>query len=296
MNRKEKLRKRNRLTVGHVLIVFLLFILAIMIIIPFWNAIVISFMPSHEVTRHPAALWPYGFTWENYKYLFERGGLLGAYKNTLILTLCGTVYGMTISTMMGYAFSQSFPGKKLLFMLVLFTMYFSGGVIPIYLQIKRLGLLDSLLGIILMNGVSAWNIIVIKNGFESTPQALVEAGKIDGANDVRIFFQIMLPLQKPILATFSLFTAVGYWNEWYWSTLSLSTQGSQPLMVFLRNVINTAEYQASQRASMMADMGRVFPMGVQMSALVLTMLPIMCVYPFLQKYFMKGMTIGAVKM
>ena len=295
MNRKEKLRKRNHLTVGHVIIVILLTMLAILIIVPFWNAIVISYMPSYEVTRHPSALFPYGFTLDNYKFLFERGGLLTAYKNTIIITLCGTAYGMTISVLMGYAFSQNFPGKKIIFLLMLFTMYFSGGVIPIYLQIKRLGLLDSILGIILMNGVSAWNIIVIKNGFESTPQVLVEAGKIDGANDVRIFFQIMLPLQKPILATFSLFTAVGYWNEWYWATLSLTTQGTQPLMVYLRNVVNNVEYAAS-RGSSMAYVENIFPMGVQMSALFLTMLPIMCVYPFLQKYFLKGMTIGAVKM
>ena len=294
MKRTGKIKKGNR-TVGHVVIVLVLIIFAILIIVPFWNAIVISFMPSHEVARHPAAMFPYGFTMENYEYLFRRGGLLSAYKNTIVITLCGTIYGLTISTMMGYALSRDFPGKKTIFMMMIFTMYFSGGVIPMYLLIKKLGLLDSILGIVLMQGVSAWNIIIIKNSFESTPAALVEAGKIDGANDFRIFFQIMLPLQKPILATFALFTAVGYWNEWYWSTLTLTTQGRQPLMVYLRNLVNTIEFQASHSSSM-AFTESVFPAGVQMAALFLTMLPIMCVYPFLQKYFMKGMTVGAVKM
>lgn len=295
MKKTKKLRKRGRLTAGHVGVVLLLLIFAILIIVPFWNAIIISFMPSHEVARHPAAMLPYGFTLENYKYLFERGGLLSAYKNTILITLCGTLYALAISTLMGYALSREFPGKKPIFLLMIFTMYFSGGVIPVYLQMKKLGLLDSILGIILMNGVSAWNIIIIKNGFENTPAALVEAGKIDGADDLRIFFQIMLPLQKPILATFALFIAVGYWNEWYWSTLSLTTQGSQPLMVYLRNLVNTIEFQAAQASSMTVAKS-VFPAGVQMAALFLTMLPIMCVYPFLQKYFMKGMTVGAVKM
>lgn len=293
---KQKKKRVHRMSAGHFAVLLVLIVCAIIIFVPFWNAVVLSFMPQHEAARHPAAMIPYGFTLENYTNLFQRGGLLSAYKTTVIMTICGTVYGMTISTMMGYAFSQKFPGKKLLFLLMMFTMYFSGGTIPLYLQLKRLGLLNKIVGVILMQGVSAWNIIIIKNGFENTPSALVETGKIDGAHDMRIFFQIMLPLQKPILATFSLFTAVGYWNEWFWSTLSLTEQGTQPLMVYLRNILNTLEQTMSNFTSAMAFTENVFPMGIRMSAVFLTMLPIMCLYPFLQKYFMTGITIGAVKM
>lgn len=291
--------KRNRTTIGHVLIIAVLTFWALVIFIPLWNAIVISFMPAHEVTLHPAAMFPYGFTLDNYKFVFEDGGLVSGYRNTLIMVSTGTVYGMFISTAMAYAFSQQFPGKKFFFLMMVFTMYFGGGMIPCYLMMKRFNLLNKLQGVILMGGVSAYNIIIMKNGFEQTPQSLVEAAKIDGANDLILFFRVMLPLQAPLLATFSLFTAVGYWNEWYWSMLTLNKRGLQPLMVILRSIVNSVETNAqfnfNSASSMALDHG-VFAKGIRMATLVLTMVPIMCIYPFLQKYFMKGMLIGAVKM
>ena len=282
--------KRKKTSWGQRFVIVVLVVWLFVIIIPFWNALMISFMPSHEAARHPAAMIPYGATLENYKYVIESGGLLNSYKNTVIMVLCGTVYGMFISTMAAYAFSQQFPFKKPLFILMLFTMYFGGGMVPMYLLLKRLGLLNKLAGVILMGGVSTSNIIIMKNGFENTPQSLVEAAKLDGANDLVIFFKVMLPLQAPLLATFSLFTAVGYWNEWFWSQLTLNKSNLQPLMA----TIEMSSFQST--ASGMALSHGMFPGGIKMSTVVLTMAPIMCVYPFLQKYFMKGITIGAVKM
>lgn len=289
--------KRRKTSWGQRLIVIALVVWLFIIIIPFWNALMISFMPSHEAAKHPAAMIPYGATLENYKYVIETGGLLNAYKNTVVMVLSGTVYGMLISTMAAYAFSQQFPFKKLLFVLMLATMYFGGGMVPTYLLLKRLHLLNKLSGVILMGGVSTSNIIIMKNGFENTPQSLVEAAKLDGANDLVIFSKVMLPLQAPLLATFSLFTAVGYWNEWFWSQLILNKRELQPLMVYLLSILSNVETSAFQStASGMALSHGMFPGGIKMSTVVLTMAPIMCVYPFLQKYFMKGITIGAVKM
>ena len=287
---------RRRVSWGHTVIMIVLTVWFILIVIPFWNAIMLSFMSQGEGTRHPAALIPYGFTLENYKNLIARGGLGLAYQNTILISALGTAYGMLISTMMAYAFSQRFPGKRFFLLMMIFTMYFSGGVVPMYLLIKTLGLINNLSCIILMGGVSSFNIIIMKNSFENTPQALGEAARIDGANDIRIFFQIMLPLQAPLLATFSLFTAVGYWNEWFWSTLVLNKQGLQPLMVYLRSIVNTIDEETTHFSSAMTTRANVFPMGVRMCAVVMTMLPIMCVYPFLQRYFVKGITIGSVKM
>ena len=291
---KHKLRNRHR-TPGYLLICAVLIMLAVVIFIPFWNSIVISFMPSSQVTLHPAAMLPYGFTLDNYENLIVRGGLLTAYGNTILLAAGGTVYGMVISTMMAYAFSQRFPGRRLLFVMMVITMYFSGGVIPMYLHIKDMGMLNKLSTVLLMGGVSAYNIILMKNGFENTPQSLVEAAKIDGANDFTIFLKVMLPLQKPLLATFSLFTFVGYWNTWYWPMLILRDADQIPLMLYLRNIINQMQESLMYSGSAMQYSEGVFPMGVRMAAVVLTMLPIMCCYPFLQKYFMRGLTVGAVK-
>ena len=293
----KKQQRRKKASLGHILVVAVLTIWLFIIILPFWNALMISFMPAHEAARHPAAMIPYGATIENYKYVIESGGLVSAYMNTITIVLTGTLYGMAIKTMAAYAFSQQFPFKKTLFLLMMFTMYFGGGMVPMYLLLKRLGLLNNLAGIVLMGGVSTSNIIIMKNGFENTPQSLVEAAKLDGANDVKIFFSVMLPLQAPLLATFSLFTAVGYWNEWFWSQLILNKSGLQPLMVYLRNILATIEMSSFQStASGMALSHGMFPAGIKMSTVVLTMAPIMLVYPFLQKYFMKGITIGAVKM
>ncbi len=296
MKARSRAGKRGSVSFGHALIMFLLTVWFLLIIFPFWNAIMLSFMSQGEGTRHPAALIPYGFTLDNYRNLVERGGLGLAYRNTVLITVLGTAYGMLISTMMAYAFSQKFPGKRFFLIMMIFTMYFGGGVVPMYLLIKSLGLINKLRCIILMGGVSSFNVIIMKNSFENTPQALGEAAKIDGANDIRIFFQIMLPLQAPLLATFSLFTAVGYWNAWFWSTLVLTKQGLQPLMVYLRSIVNTIDEETTHFSSAMTTRANVFPMGTRMCAVVMTMLPIMCVYPFLQRYFVKGITIGSVKM
>ena len=202
---------------------------------------------------------------------------------------------MIAMVMMAYVFSRkSFPGKKLLFALVLFTMFFSGGMIPTYLQFKGLGLINSRWGVILFCGVSAYNIIILKNGFQETPVELEEAAKIDGANDLVVFFRVMLPLQGALLATFTLFTAVGYWNEWFWSMLLINSSDKMTLQTVLRAIV--AESQAySDIAAGDTDV-EVFTDGVKMAAVMMTTLPIMLFYPFLQKYFVKGVLVGSVKM
>ena len=172
-------------------------------------------------------------------------------------------------------------------------MFFNGGMIPTYLQLKNMGLIDSLWGVILPLGVSTYNIIVLKSGFEQTPPELEEAAKIDGANDLIIFFRIMLPLQGALLATFFLFTAVAYWNEWFWSMLLINSGSKMTLQTVLRAIICEATVDADISSGDVTDL---FSQGVKMAAVVMTMIPIMCVYPFLQKYFVKGVMIGPVKM
>lgn len=291
MNQKPK---KKPVTAGDVIVIVILTLIALLIFLPFYNSIIISFESPQAYALHPVSLYPVDFSMKNYSYLLEKGQIGTGYKNTIFITGIGSIYGMAVSVMTAYAFSRKkFPGKKPLFFLMMLTMFFNGGMIPTYLQLKNMGLIDSLWGVILPLGVSTYNIIVLKSGFEQTPPELEEAAKIDGATDLIIFFRIMLPLQGALLATFFLFTAVAYWNEWFWSMLLIDSGSKMTLQTVLRAIICEATVDADISSGDVTDL---FSQGVKMAAVVMTMVPIMCVYPFLQKYFVKGVMIGAVKM
>ncbi len=288
-------RRKKRYTVGDIVIFVILTVLTIVVVFPFYNAMVISLETNRAYALYPVSLYPMEWSIKNYAHLIEKGQIATGYTNTLFVTIIGTALSMMVSVMIAYVFSRKrFPGKKMLFLLMMFTMFFSGGMIPMYLQFKKLKLINSLWGIILYCGISTYNIIIIKSSFEQTPVELEEAAKIDGANDIVIFFRVMLPLQGAIIATFTLFTAVGYWNEWFWSMLLINSGNKMTLQTVLRAIVaESTSYE--DVASGEAD-AEVFSNGLKMAAVMMTMLPIMCFYPFLQKYFVKGVMVGAVKM
>ena len=297
MTQQAKIGKKHRrkLEAWDVVIVLVLTVLVLMIFFPFYNAVVISLETNRAYALHPVSLYPMEFTLRNYEHLLEKGQIGIGYKNTLIITFAGTALSMFAMVSMAYVFSRKkFPGKKLLFLLVIFTMFFSGGMIPTYLQFKNLGLINSLWSVIFFCGISAYNIIILKNGFEQVPPELEEAAKIDGANDLAIFFRVELPLQGALLATFTLFTAVGYWNEWFWSMLLINSGSKMTLQTILKSIV--AESAALEDVSTGEAGMDAFAQGIKMAAVMLTMLPIMCLYPFLQKYFVKGVLVGSVKM
>lgn len=279
-----------------VIIFIVLTLFALIIIYPFYTAIIASIMTAQEYNLTRIITFPKTVCWDNYRYLLSSNVIWTGYLSTLIISISGLVYGLGISVMMGYALSRpAFPGKKLIFLMILFTMYFGGGMVPMYLQIKNLNLLNTRAAIVLMGGVSTFNIIIIKGSFEAIPESLVEAARVDGANDLVIFLRIMLPLQKAILATFALFITVGYWNEWFWSSMVINQTRKFPLQVVLKSIVSSisADGKNSDRIS---SIQKFYAEGVKMAAVVVTMLPIMMVYPFLQKHFTKGMLVGAIKM
>lgn len=292
---KSKLkRKGKKITLFDVVISTIMTILVILIIVPFWNAIVISFSTNEFYINNRFALWPGDFTLSNYTALFSRGsGLLTAYGNTIWVSVVGTIAGMVVMTSAAYAFSRRFPGRRILFMIAIFSMYFGGGLVPTYLNLKSLHLLNSFAGVIMLTLVSVSHIIIIMKGFEAVPKELEEAAVIDGANDLTIFVKVMLPLNKPTLATYALFTFVDLWNGWYWPMLILTDSDKSLLQVFLRNIVNSAS-----RISGTADAvsGSSFSMGVQMACILVVILPVMLIYPYVQKYFVKGIYVGSVKM
>lgn len=291
------LRRKKKLEGTEIAAFIILTIIVILILIPVWNTVVISFQTEGSYARQSFALWPDEFTLENYQKLFMDGDkLIKAYVTTIILTILGTLCPMIVTTMAAYSLSRNYPGKKFFLLMLLATMFVSGGLIPTYLNIKDLGLLDTYAVIVLTSLVATYNIIVMKSGFENTPMELREAAMIDGASDLKIFTTVMLPLQKPIIATFSLFNAVGMWNNWYQPMLYLNSGQKVTLQLYLRNIINTATNMQSSMSSTQMGLDNTFSEGVKMAAVFVVMLPIMLVYPFLQKHFVKGLMVGAVKM
>jgi putative aldouronate transport system permease protein len=270
-------------------------VFAIAIFYPFYNAVLTSFATNKEYVLNPVMLFPRAVTFQNYRVILDNPLIASGYRNTMIITVLGVIYSLVLVTTMAYAFSRRyFPGRKAMLALVLFTMFFSGGLIPLYLQIKNLGLMGSLSALILLFGVSPFYMILMKNSFEQIPNSIEEAAKIDGANDVLIFVRVMLPLQLPMLATLTLFLTVDRWNEWYYAMLILKEGDKWPMQVVLRAIIAES---VSDRSLAFSSMSQItFSAGIKMAAVVVTMLPVMALYPFLQKYFVKGIIVGAIKM
>ena len=288
-------RKLNSIEGFDVFVFIFLTLFGILIFWPFYSAVLSSFVNPRDFARNPAMLIPTSVTFDNYRAIFVHNLIFLAYRNTIIITFFGTAYSLFLTVTMAYGFAQpSFPGKKLFFSLVLFTMFFGGGLIPFYLLVRTLGLMGHLPGLIVMSGLSIFFMVIMKGSFEQIPDSLRESAKIDGANDILIFWKIMLPLQKPMLATFTLFFAVGRWNEWFLPLLMLNDARLWPLQVILRSIVNSIAILDTAAISALEI--EIFPTGIRMAAVVVTMLPIMLFYPFLQKYFAKGMMVGAIKM
>ena len=289
----KRVKKHSRKTIGDYVIFAILTLLAFSLVFPFYNAVVISLETATAYVQNPMSLYPKDMTFENYKYLIEDGSVWVGYRSTLTIVFWGLIFGMSITTLTAYGLSRKdFPGKKPLFLLMMFTMFFGGGMVPTYLMMKDFKLINTFAGVILLGGVSTSNIIVMKSGFESSPPALEEAAKIDGANDLQIFWQVMLPLQKPLLATFSLFTIVRYWNSWYWPMLLLNTPDKMTLQLVLRNILLANQVNSGDGSfSESAKLG----VTIKYAVIVVSCVPMMIAYPFVQRFFVKGVMIGALK-
>ena len=279
------------------LLMIVLTAFAITIVFPFYTSIIVSIMSEHEYLRNPFTLIPKHPEISSYETLIKQGNIISGYKNTLIHLLLGMPLSMFLTCTLAYALSKRyFPGKKLLFVFIMITMVFGGGTVPAFLNIKELGLINSRWSVVFSNGIGTFYVILVMNYIQTLPTSLFDSARIDGANELTILTRVVLPLSKPILATVGLFYMVDKWNEWYGSMLYLNKASLYPLQLELKQIIANA--QILDDVMMTDSMYRAMPtfsMGIKMAAVVLTMLPIMCVFPFLQKYFVKGVTLGAVK-
>lgn len=282
---------------SRVLKTVVLLICCAFVIVPFIGVIATSIASQEHVTNSGGfVLWPDGLNLDAYKAIFNGGVVQRALLVSVAIATIGTLISLAGSTMLAYALSRpgSF-GQRPILMVVLFSLLFSPGLIPNYLVVKEFGLLDSLLALILPTAISGFNVIVLRSFFMGIPDSVLDSARIDGAGDFRIFWSIVLPLSKAVLAVVGLFYAVGYWNAFFNAMLYINDTAKWPLQLVLRTyVINNTELSSGDLGGASAD--QLPPQeSIQMAILVVSLVPILIVYPFLQRHFAKGMLTGAVK-
>ena len=272
-----------------------LFMLLILVctLYPFWYVIVCSFSSISHVTNSVILLLPDGIHLESYQQVFRNDLVPVAYGNTIFITVVGTAISMILSSVSAFVLSRSeLPGQKAFTLFVVFTMLFNAGLVPFYLQVRDLGLLNSRMSLIWPFAISTYNTIILRNFFKSVPNTLYEAASIDGSSYFRYFLQILIPLSMPSLATITLFYAVSYWNGYFHSLIFITDRTLHPIQAILRQILMSSEFN-----NLLYDDGtQNLPSEMLKCAMiVVTALPIICIYPFMQRFFVKGVMVGAVK-
>lgn len=276
----------------------ILTLVAFTTILPFIYIIGASFATEYELATRPMFIIPQDVTLDAYKYIFSSNKILNGFGNSIFITVCGTIINLFFTVTMAYALSKTrLRGRNGLLNMVIFSMFFSGGMIPSYIVIANiLNLKDSYLSVLLPGAISAYNMMIVKNFFQGIPQELEDSAAIDGCNDLGILWKIVLPLSLPVLATFGLFYAVGHWNAYFGAMIYMSgARDKWPLQVLLREIIILSNASAGDMAAMDPEFVQPPEQSIKMAVIVVSTVPIMCVYPFLQKYFVKGVMVGALK-
>ncbi|MET0414956.1 MAG: carbohydrate ABC transporter permease [Actinoplanes sp.] len=268
--------------------------LGVITVLPLLYVLAGSFASEAEIASRPFFLWPERVVTDTYDYIFGTGTFGRALLTTIAVTAVGTLVQVTLTLTMAYPLAKrQLPGRTLILNLVIFTLVFSGGMIPTYLVVRDLGLLDSYWALILPLAINPFYLIIVKTFFQQLPEALEEAAKIDGCTELGVFRRIVLPLSKPIIATFSLFYAVGIWNDYMSPLLYINDSDKWTLQVLVRQL--TAPNADSANVLNQLDSALFPEQGLKFAIIVIATLPILLVYPFLQKHFAKGVLIGSVK-
>ena len=275
-------------------------LLAFILVYPLWYCVAGSLNEGMDYLRGGVFLWPRKWTLANYKAVFLDSAILNAFWVTIWKCLVGTVTSVLCTAMVAYAITRpKLRLKKLYIPFIMLTMFFSGGLIPYFILIVDLGLYDSFWVYVIPTMFSAYNMIIIQSFMRELPSELIESAKLDGASEYRIFFQMILPLSKPVLATIALFTVVTHWNSYFDSMMYTSSQELQTIQLFLKKVITDPSVSrglgSAATIAIPDQAATLTPQVVKLATMVVTALPVVCIYPFLQRYFVKGVTVGAVK-
>ena len=271
-------------------------VFAIAAIVPFIYVISGSFATDAELTKRAVFLIPETFSLAAYEFIFSTNTIMKSIGVSMYVTILGTAVNLFFTVTMAYPLARrSLMGRNTVLNLVVFSMLFGGGMIPTYLVIRELALLDSYWALILPGAVSAFNLIIVKNFFQELPPGLEEAAKMDGCTELGLLWRIVLPLSKPVLATFTLFYAVGHWNDFFAALLYINNPEKWPLQVLLRQIVLLSQAAAGDLNAMDPNFVKPPDQSVKMAVIVVGTVPILLVYPFLQKHFAKGVLIGSIK-
>jgi putative aldouronate transport system permease protein len=260
------------------------------------NILAQSFSSSKAITNGAVGLWPVDFTWINYKYVFQDPTIWRAFMVSVYVTILGTAINLIMTSSLAYPLSrQEYVGRRYLLLMILFTMIFSAPIIPVFILIKSIGLMNSLWALMIPSAISAFNFFIMRAFFMNIPTELIDSSRIDGCGELGILWKIVVPLSKPAMATMGIYYAVYHWNSYTSALYYLNDRNLYPLQIKLRQMIDTDTVNMDPNSAMFSEMLNVSPEGIKMATVFIATIPILMVYPFLQKYFVKGMMIGSVK-
>lgn len=269
-----------------------LFLIGLLTLYPFWDALVVSISTYADYLSKSIHLWPGEMTFGAYKEILKLSPLWTAFLNSIFVTLVGTFINMLVTIMTAYVLSKTFlKGQRIIMFFIVFTMMFSGGMIPSYIVVKNLGLMDSLWALILPGVVSTYNLVILRNFFSALPRSIEESAMIDGCSDVGILFKIVIPISKPAIATVSLFYAVAHWNEFFSAVMYIYNKEKWTLQLFLRSILFENDMAYMTGGDSLYLMGE----PAKMAGVVIAIIPIVILFLVCQKYLVQGATVGAVK-
>ena len=287
---------RTKTTAFDVFLVILMILLSCAFLYPLLNMLALSVRDAQTLKSSPIYLLPVGFSLESYKALLGDNRILLYYWNTIKYAAVGTFIMLLTTSLMAYPLSiTALRGRRLVSVILTITMFFGGGLIPYYVTIMRLKLIDTFWVMVLPGAISAYNVIVFKTFFMSIPESLKESAFLDGAGHMRVLFSIVLPLSKAVLATFALFSIVGYWNDYLTALLYLRDDRKYPIQLLMRRLLVLMDYKDASTAQLLKDFRSISSRTTKAAATIITVVPILCIYPFMQKYFAKGVLVGSIK-
>lgn len=285
-----------------VMIYVLLSLLAFSALYPFWNAIAVSLNVGVDTAKGGITFWPRQFTLENYEIILQDSRLITGFMISVARVIVGTVSSIFMTALLAFGMTRTYLiGRNYYMVFFIFTMYFSGGLIPTYLLNRSLGLMDTFLVFIIPSLISVWNMIIFRTFFKTLPAGLEESANIDGCSTWGVFFRIILPLSGPVIATLALLTAVGHWNDWFLPSIYITNEKLLPIQTILRQTLNAnivtgqSAVLDSASAALLQKTKQITSKSLTMAMMIVVTMPIILVYPFLQKYFVKGVLVGSLK-